>query len=526
MFSANNFYQWTYETYLQNRNFSMITYHPNGTRGYKNLKNHTYSAKNKSNYMEMLSNACVLMNDQEPVMLDSILSWKKTHIYPSVASCGTINDIYCRNQVENYFLLPEDQAKWSIEKENCHSLIEYFLSITTDKTFVSKLVLTGDLKPILVHSELNSKDVQELASDIIPVYVFWHALISRDWYRHWRLNINATPSINRSLNTKRFLLYARAWTGTREYRLKFIEEVIRASIHESIKYNFSTQDNGENYKTYKPNNPIWDIKNYQIENYFTVNSNKEVEEDKLFYEELQLILAEENVNDNKAYGSIGGATDNTLVNSNSSAVITLSDFTSTAISIVAETLFDTDKIHLTEKTFQPMVAGNPFIMLSAPGSLAILRNYGFKTFDSVWDESYDTIEDSKQRMQAVITLITKLHNLPQHEFTDIYKKCLSICEHNQKYFFSNEFERLLLDEYENNFQHAFEEQQAHINENPGGARFWIANEMLNGYNTDNFYKQDVPYLKYMLEKIKQSNEHQYLSILKQYPWAIDVMSET
>ena len=189
----------------------------------------------------MLSNACVLMNDQEPVMLDSILSWKKTHIYPSVASCGTINDIYCRNQVENYFLLPEDQAKWSIEKENCHSLIEYFLSITTDKTFVSKLVLTGDLKPILVHSELNSKDVQELASDIIPVYVFWHALISRDWYRHWRLNINATPSINRSLNTKRFLLYARAWTGTREYRLKFIEEVIRASIHESIKYNFSTQ---------------------------------------------------------------------------------------------------------------------------------------------------------------------------------------------------------------------------------------------------------------------------------------------
>ena len=50
--------------------------------------------------------------------------------------------------------------------------------------------------------------------------------------------------------------------------------------------------------------------------------------------------------------------------------------------------------------------------------------------------------------------------------------------------------------------------------------------MLNGYNTDNFYKQDVPYLKYMLEKIKQSNEHQYLSILKQYPWAIDVMSET
>jgi hypothetical protein len=87
---------------------------------------------------------------------------------------------------------------------------------------------------------LFNKTINFLEKGIIPVYVFWHALISRDWYRHWRLNINATPSINRSLNTKRFLLYARAWTGTREYRLKFIEEVIRTGIHESIKYNFTS----------------------------------------------------------------------------------------------------------------------------------------------------------------------------------------------------------------------------------------------------------------------------------------------
>ena len=38
MFSANNFYQWTYETYLKDKVFSMLTYHPFGSRGYKNLQ--------------------------------------------------------------------------------------------------------------------------------------------------------------------------------------------------------------------------------------------------------------------------------------------------------------------------------------------------------------------------------------------------------------------------------------------------------------------------------------------------------
>ena len=42
----------------------------------------------------------------------------------------------------------------------------------------------------------------------------------------------------------------------------------------------------------------------------------------------------------------------------------------------------------TEKILKPIQQYHPFILLGMYG-LQNLRNLGFKTFDSVWDESYD-----------------------------------------------------------------------------------------------------------------------------------------
>jgi hypothetical protein len=44
------------------------------------------------------------------------------------------------------------------------------------------------------------------------------------------------------------------------------------------------------------------------------------------------------------------------------------------------------------------------MLLAAPGNLAYLKSYGFKTFDSVIDESYDTIQDNDLALKQYQTI--------------------------------------------------------------------------------------------------------------------------
>jgi len=500
MFSANNFYQWTYETYLKDKNFSMITYHPFGTRGYKNLQIWNLNVT-KGSPDEILHTAQVLVNDQEPVMLDSIKSWKYEHTPKPPFS--TITNIYERMQGIDFFLEQEDKDKWEKEKDKFTSTVDYFLANTDEITFASRLMFAGQYKPIIIHSELNSQDVKELDSEFIPVYVFWHGLISRDWYRHWKHHTTCNPNINRANNSKRFLLYARAWTGSRQYRLKFVEQIIKNNLHNSLKYNFFELDDGEYYGEYCDVN---------ISDYFPQPEINLDYPENIFIQQVCL-------------GNLGDNEKPTLekkqeISSSSSAYIDIDDYHSTSIQIVAETLFETDKIHLTEKTFQPIVAGQPFLTLSAPGTLQTLKHYGFKTFDSVWDESYDGEQDHNKRMAMVIDEIEKLNNLSPEEFTKLYEKCLVICEHNRQHFFSDKFEQQMLEEYDTNFKSAFKKQQEYAKQDPGGSRYWVADKIcFECYNTDFFYNMDANYLRYILAMAKQENLENYQAILEQYWWA-------
>lgn len=501
MFSANNFYQWTYEAYLKDKHFSMITYHPYGTRGYKNLQNWVNNNNEKQFLLrELISDSCVLMNDQEPIILDSIFKWKKEHDSKNF-TFPTINDLFFRDtEHNNYWKSEEDQNKWKDEKELFTSPIEYFKKITTDKTFVSRLMLPGIFKPIIVHSELNSQEVKELEDEFIPVYVFWHALISRDWYRHWKHSPGCHPNSNRAKNKKRFLLYARAWSGSREYRLRFLEQIIDNNLNDSFRHNFFELDDGYYYREYT------DI---DIADYFPRSEDVST----VIPETRDLMTNIDEFANKDDEGKI-------IIDSSSSAHIHQDDYNQTAIQIVAETLYETEKIHLTEKTFQPIVAGQPFLTLSAPGTLKLLQYYGFHTFDHVWDESYDSVTDHNERMKLVVEQITKLNSLDQEQFQEVYDKCLAICEHNRKHFFSDRFEQQVLTEYDHNMKTAFNKQREYAEQDPGGSRFWIADNLcFNCYNTEFFYKQDAGYLKYLLDRTEQRYPEQYEAILKQYWWA-------
>jgi hypothetical protein len=115
--------------------------------------------------------------------------------------------------------------------------------------------------------------------------------------------------------------------------------------------------------------------------------------------------------------------------------ITLSQLISTniynhsAYTVVAETNYDNQYSFYTEKIVKPILAERLFIVFSGQHYLRNLRRLGFKTFDCIIDETYDTIEDNDQRFKLACEQITYLINQSQEE---ILAKIRPITEHNKR----------------------------------------------------------------------------------------------
>lgn len=100
-------------------------------------------------------------------------------------------------------------------------------------------------------------------------------------------------------------------------------------------------------------------------------------------------------------------------------------------SIVLETYFENHHLNFfTEKIFKPIIHKHPFVLVSTPHMLESLRSYGYKTFDSIIDESYDKIEDPSDRLIAVVNEIERLCNLSESELVEFKTKSLEIVNHN------------------------------------------------------------------------------------------------
>jgi len=70
-----------------------------------------------------------------------------------------------------------------------------------------------------------------------------------------------------------------------------------------------------------------------------------------------------------------------------------------------------------------------FIVFSGQHYLRNLRSLGFKTFDGIIDESYDSIEDNNLRFKLACEQMQYLIDQPQEE---ILAKIRPITEHNKR----------------------------------------------------------------------------------------------
>ena len=111
-------------------------------------------------------------------------------------------------------------------------------------------------------------------------------------------------------------------------------------------------------------------------------------------------------------------------------------YENTYFSIVTETLFDDDEWFVSEKTFKPIIQLHPFVIVGSPHTLKYLKSYGFKTFDKWWDESYDEIENSNDRMLAVYDTIQTLIKKSTNEWDIIYNEITETLIHNKNVMLS------------------------------------------------------------------------------------------
>jgi hypothetical protein len=262
---------------------------------------------------------------------------------------------------------------------------------------------------IVLHSELNSQDVEKFSQDGFQMVYYWsHAVISRDWYRFAQQD---TRLLHRN-KEKTFLVYCRDWTPNREYRLKFLDLLVQQDLVNDCV--ISTQH---------INNHSVHLLDYQVQ-------------DPRFSVDLNRLLVIPNNN----------------TSSSSSADYDVNDITSTSISVVLETVVDGTKIHLTEKILRPIACGHPFLLAAGTGALAYLRSYGFQTFDSVFDESYDQELDTVKRLELIIRTMHQIQNLNDQDWKEIQK----IVDYNKQHFFSETFIKQVSEELTHNLNQAIE----------------------------------------------------------------------
>ena len=100
------------------------------------------------------------------------------------------------------------------------------------------------------------------------------------------------------------------------------------------------------------------------------------------------------------------------------------------VNIVSDTIFDYPKKFITEKIFQAISYNRPFIYIGPSGTLKFLRSKGFKTFDNIFDENYDLIEDPNQRLEAIMNLVKKISTYPISDIKQMITKSTDTILHN------------------------------------------------------------------------------------------------
>lgn len=266
----------------------------------------------------------------------------------------------------------------------------------------------------LATSEKDSDTVQEICARYSwkPLYYFFHGWAALDWYRGYDKTFLITPWQERKIS-KTFLTPNRIVAGERKHRLEMLYHI---------------------FKNGMTDNHISCPETCPAEN---ISIHEAVKPLKQKYPDVEEVFAAQQLPINFA-GESGHPM-------HSCWLSLFDESAESLLYLVTETVATGRRLHLTEKTFKPIAMGMPFVIVGTRGSLKYLREYGFKTFEGIWDESYDDADDNV-RIERIASLLRSLDELPQAAKQDLFEQCIPIIEHNWNHFYNGGFEAILWDE--------------------------------------------------------------------------------
>jgi hypothetical protein len=263
----------------------------------------------------------------------------------------------------------------------------------------------------LVTSERDSENVETVCAQFKwkPLYYFFHGWAALDWYRGYDKTFLIKPYADRR-PTRTFIAPNRIVAGERQHRLEVLYYIFK---HDLL------------------NNHISCPAVCPAE---TISIMDAVKPLTARYPDIESVFAQQNLPINFA-----GETDHPM----HSCWLSLFDQAQDSLLyLVTETVATGRRHHITEKTFKPIAMGMPFVIVGTCGSLEYLRSYGFRTFDGIWDESYDRADDSV-RIERIASLLRSLDELPISAKQDLFAQAQEVVEHNWNHFYGGGFEQIL-----------------------------------------------------------------------------------
>ena len=273
---------------------------------------------------------------------------------------------------------------------------------------------------ILANSEKSLVKTNFINSEkLYDWYYFYHGFAALDWYRDFQY-IEPT-SFNRF--DKVFICYNHLISNYRSYRLHLVSNLIEQDLVKHGRVSLFLKDH---YGTWEdtvqdPETPL--------------DSRARVKIYKTLKNITEPLIADT------------ATPDGTL-----SANINFEDLTGALFHVVTETVYFLPKLHLTEKVFKPIVSKRPFFLVAAPGNLAYLKSYGFRTFDRWIDESYDDEPDHYIRIEKITAEIARLCAMDSRALEQMYQEMQETLEYNFNHFYTT-FKDTIVDEMIDNFEH-------------------------------------------------------------------------
>jgi hypothetical protein len=257
-------------------------------------------------------------------------------------------------------------------------------------------------------------------------YYFFHGFAALDWYG----DIKYYPPVRNY--SRVFISFNNLYAKKRSYRLNLIARLIQKNLDSRGYISLPSQNLKENIKT----------------ELFSKESQLSIKSKKIIYDTIYTNPPSLTIDTDTFTGELS-ATDN------------LETLTKGLFHIVTETIFYDQKLHLTEKIFKPIVARRPFFLVAAPGNLAYLKSYRFKTFDRWIDESYDLEQDPDKRISLIVQEIERLCQLAPAELDKMYQEMWEVLDYNFEWFYGG-FKKYIVDELVDNFKKCLISQNAGI----------------------------------------------------------------